>query len=609
MAIKQLKIVADLETTTVPEDVRAWAICAVEITTAETVFIGNSLDNFFAWLEPKNTVCYFHNLKFDGEFILSWLFNHGYTHDEGEDVNGRRLYSNAPKTFQTLITDNGLFYSITVIFAKENKKYRKVTFYDSLKKLPFKVATISKAFNLKDEKLVIDYDAPRPVGHELTVEERNYIVNDCRIVSEALHIQIDKGLKRMTNASDAMGWFKELIGKKQFEYLFPRLPLELDADIRRAYKGGFVYLKPEHKNARGLKGITLDVNSLYPSVMYECKLPYGYPMYFEGKPEIKDGDPYNLFIVRLRARFRVKPNHLPTIQLKNNYRFVATEYIAESCVRDSKGRIIDDEPVELVLTSVDLALFLDHYDILDDDLEYISGFKFKSKVGIFKEYIDYWSEIKATSTGALRQLAKLMLNSLYGKFATNPKTRQKIPYMDEDGVVRYRFSEIEYRDPVYTAMGAFITAYAREKTIRSGQRVYGRFIYADTDSLHLIGYEIPEGLEVHPTKLGAWKHEGNFVDSKYIRAKTYMETMHETKPRSLKAFVAILEDDKVEVAYHDGDVIHYYETKVTCAGMPDNIKAQVTYDNFETGSTFDGKLMPKRFKGGVILVPTTFTLK
>ena len=609
MAIKQLKIVADLETTTTPEDVRAWAVCAVDIETAETVYIGNDLTCFMGWLENKNTVCYFHNLKFDGEFILSWLFNHGYEHDAGEDVNGRKLYTNAPKTFQTLITDTGLFYSITVIFAKKNKKYQKVTFYDSLKKLPFKVSVISKAFDLKDEKLTIDYDAPRPVGHELTEEERQYIVNDCRIVSEALHIQIDKGLKKMTNASDAMGWFKELIGQKQFDYLFPRLPLELDADIRRAYKGGFVYLKPKHKNARGLKGITLDVNSLYPWAMYYGKLPYGYPMYFEGKPDIKDGDPYDLFIVRLRARFRVKPDHLPTIQLKNNYRFTATEYITESCVRNAKGKIIDDEPVELVLTSVDLALFLDHYDIIDDDIEYISGFKFKSKVGIFKEYIDYWGEIKATSTGALRQLAKLMLNSLYGKFATNPKTRQKIPYMDEDGVVRYRFSEVEYRDPVYTAMGAFITAYARDKTIRSGQRVYDRYIYSDTDSLHLIGYDIPEGLEVHPSKLGAWKHEGNFTDSKYLRAKTYMETMHETTTRGLKAYAKLLTDNKVGEVRHEGNTMHYYTTIVTCAGMPDNIKEDVTYDNFVTGQTFDGKLMPRRFKGGVILVPTTFTLK
>ena len=127
-------------------------------------------------------------------------------------------------------------------------------------------------------------------------------------------------------------------------------------------------------------------------------------------------------------------------------------------------------------------------------------------------------------------------------------------------------------------MGAFITAYAREKTIRSAQSVYDRFIYADTDSLHLIGHDEPDNLEIHPTHLGAWKNEGVFTDSKYIRAKTYMETVNGVD-------------------------------KVTCAGMPENVKQQVTYDNFHSGSTFTGKLMPRRYNGGIVLEPTTFTIK
>lgn len=557
MAVKSYKIVADFETTTDPNDlpVRVWAVCAVDIDTLETVHLGNNIDDFFTWLSNKNTVCYFHNLKFDGEFILSWLINHGYQFslDKGD------------KTFNTLITDTGLFYSIEVIFKKQNKKYKKVVFYDSLKKLPFKVSVISHAFNLPDEKLTIDYDAYRPPGHELTEEEKHYIVNDCKIVAEALQIQFSKGLKKMTNASDALGNFKDIMTKDKFERNFPQLPLALDQDIRRAYKGGYVYLNPLYRNYRGLKGITLDVNSLYPSVMYYELLPYGYPVYFEGKPEPDDN--YPLYVVRIECAFELKPGHLPTIQLKNNRAFIETEYLTSS----------DGDIVKMTLTSVDLALMLDHYDVYN--LKYINGYRFKGVKGLFKDYIDYWMNIKETTTGAMRQLAKLMLNSLYGKFATNPESYQKLPYMDDDGIIRYKMSDLEMRDPVYTVMGAFITAYARNKTIRSGQAVYDRFIYADTDSLHLIGYDIPEGLDVHPTRLGAWKNEGLFSDSKYIRAKTYMETTI------------------------DG------VTKVTCAGMPDNIKAMVTYDNFSPGSTFDGKLMPKRYPGGIILTPTTFTIK
>lgn len=555
MAIKTQKIVADFETTTDKNDVRVWAVCAVDIESSETVFIDNNINSFMEWLSNRNTVCYFHNLKFDGEFILHYLLTNGYKYSDTREA----------RTFETLITDDGIFYSITVYFKRENKKYKKVTFYDSLKKLPFKVSVISKAFELEDEKLKIDYEAPRPVGHILTDEEKHYIVNDCRIVAQALKIQMAQGLTKMTNASDAMNGYKSIISKQQFEKLFPVLPVELDADLRRAYKGGYVYLKPEHRGREGLQGVTLDVNSLYPSVMYYSLLPFGYPMYFEGEPAPDEN--YPLFIVRLACEFELKKGYLPTIQLKNNRAFVETEYLS-----DSNGEI-----VEMTLTNVDLKIFLEHYNVYN--LEYQCGWKFKGAHGLFNDYIDHWMHIKETTTGALRQLAKLMLNSLYGKFATNPKARKKIPVLDNEGVVRYILDEPELRDPVYTTMGAFITAYAREKTIRSAQSVYDRFIYADTDSLHLIGKEPPESLEIHPTKLGAWKNEGVFINSKFLRAKTYMETTE------------------------DG------HTKVTCAGMPDNVKESVTYENFTAGATFGGKLMPRRYKGGIVLEKTTFTIK
>ena len=388
MAIKNQKIVADFETTTDPNDVRVWAVCAVDIATCKTVHIGNNIHDFMMWLSNKNTICYFHNLKFDGEFILHYLLTHGFRQSESHEAG----------TFETLITDTGVFYSLTVYFSKENKKYRKVTFYDSLKKLPFKVSVISKAFELEDEKLVIDYDAPRPVGHELTEEEKAYIVNDCRIVAQALRTQFEEGLTKMTNASDAMNGFKDIIRRDNFDHQFPVLPVELDDGLRRAYKGGFVYVKPEHKNSEGLQGVTLDVNSLYPSVMYQCKLPYGYPRYFEGRPDPDENFP--LFIVRIAAQFEVKPGHLPTIQLKNNRSFIETEYLSSS----------NSEIVEMTLTNVDLQLFLDHYDV--PYIEYDHGWRFKGVIGLFKEYIDRWTHVKETSTGAKRQLAKLMLNSL-----------------------------------------------------------------------------------------------------------------------------------------------------------------------------------------------------
>lgn len=570
MAKKRRIFEGDFETTTDPSDVRVWASCLVDVETYETAFIGNDIESFFDYLKDKNTVVYKHNLKFDGEFIIAYLLSQGFKYSE----------SHEPKTFETLITDDGVFYTITVYFAKKNKSYHKVVFYDSLKKLPFKVSVIAKAFELADEKGEIDYKAHRERGHVLTDEEKDYIVKDCRIVAQALHIQFEKGLTKMTNASDALNNYKKIVGGN-FEKWFPVLPVELDADIRKAYKGGFTYLMKKYREKRFRWGITLDVNSLYPWVMRTKLLPYGYPMYFEG--EYVDDPNYPLYIVRMKCAFKLKEGHVPCVQLKNNRAFVETEYLESSKGKDGKLEI-----VEMTLTSVDLQLMKDHYDLFCE--EYECGWKFKATYGLFDDYIDYWMHIKETTTGAMRQLAKLMLNSLYGKFATNPKAYKKVPFLDRDGVVRYEvvkdeetakkygIKPPELRDPVYTAMGCFITAYAREKTIRSAQSVYDRFIYADTDSLHLMGEELPEGLEIHPTHLGAWKHEGTWSEGLFVRQKTYLETI-------------------------DGEV------HVTCAGMPDNVKELVTYENFHRGASFFGKLVPKRYKGGIVLTESTFTIK
>lgn len=610
MAIKTMRLVADFETTTDPEDCRVWAVCAVDIDTLKVVYLDHDIDGFMLWLSTKNTKVWFHNLKFDSEWLLSWLLTNRYKYDPGQDKEGNKTKFQE-RTFRTLITDDGLFYSLEVCFKRINdKKMLKVTFYDSLKKLPFKVAEIAKAFKLGFEKGEIDYRAHRPRGYQMTDEEKEYIIKDCMIVAEALKIQLDQGLKKMTAASDALNGYKEVIGRR-FEYWFPVLPIELDENIRPAYKGGFVYLNPKHKDERGIQGITLDVNSLYPSVMYDRLLPYGYPVFFEGEP-VPD-EKYPLYIVHLECCFELKPGHIPTLQLKKNPRVVETEYLTTSRVKMGRGKktYMDNEPLEMWLTSVDYELFRDHYDVDEDTLVFFDGFKFKGARGMFKDYIDHWMHIKETSTGAIRALAKLMLNSLYGKFASAVRGAKKIPYLEkETGKVKYKFSDEETRPPVYTPMGCFITAYAREKTIRSAQTVYDRFVYADTDSLHLVGQDVPEGLEVHPTKLGAWKDEGRFDDSKYIRAKTYMETMHEVKKDTLKNFAkAVNVADSLDRIERRADGIHYWVTTVTCAGMPDAVKEQVTYDNFCTGSTFWGKLRPKRVPGGIILEDSTFTMK
>ena len=563
---------ADFETATWFPDrtyVWAWALC--NINDINDLKVGNTIDSFFEEVEKiHNPKIYFHNLKFDGEFIIYYLLKNGFTH-----IRDRK--NRKDKTFTTLISDVGMFYQIEVFLNVGNKKVNKLTFIDSLKIIPLPVKKIPKAFGIPYEKLEIDYDEPREEDHILTEQEYNYIKNDVVIVALALKVMFEEELTSITIGSNAVKNFKKTHSKRRFNRLFPNIDFEMDEDMRAAYKGGFTYLNPIYAGKDVGEGVVLDVNSLYPSQMRYKPMPFGEPKFFTGKYE--EDLIYPLYIQRLTCSFKIKENKIPTIQIKKSY-FTDNEYLTSS----------NNEIVGLTLSNIDLKLFLEQYDVFD--LKYKSGWKFKSMNGIFDEYIDKWINVKIEATKnknyGLRTLAKLLLNSLYGKFATSQRMQEKYPFIEND-IIKYSLSEVSTKKGFYLPIGIFITSYAREVTIRTSQAIkdysinkYGKdmYIYSDTDSIHTLLpiEELHKFCEIDDTALGKWKHEATFTRARFIRQKCYLEEI-------------------------EGDI------KITCAGMPETCYSNVTWNEFKTGFSCGGKLTFSHVKGGVKLVETDFTIK
>ena len=92
--------VADFETTTRIEDCHVWAFAVCEVGNSDDVVIGTTIDEFMDWCRQQkdNPKIFFHNLKFDGQFILHWLFTHGFTH-------AAKPEDRKTNTFTTLISD------------------------------------------------------------------------------------------------------------------------------------------------------------------------------------------------------------------------------------------------------------------------------------------------------------------------------------------------------------------------------------------------------------------------------------------------------------------------------------------------------------------------
>lgn len=628
---------ADFETTTDVNDCRVWAWAVCEIGNTSNFVYGNSMESFIHFISTgENSTFYFHNLKFDGAFIISHLLKNGYKHraktKEFDPVKNKMVkIPLEEKEFSTLISDKGQWYTMQVMFSKGNKRSKNAKFVDSLKIINLPVAQVAKAFDLPVEKLEIDYKAKREVGHILTPEEIAYIRNDVTIMALALNTLFNQDLKKITVGGNALHDYKKTVDKKQFKRWFPMPDDETDKDMRQAYKGGFTYVPDEYKGKDLSSVIVLDVNSLYPSVMRNKPLPYGYGVFYEG--EYQPDPIYNMYIQRLVCQFELKDNHIPMIQLKHLSSFIPNQYIKSS----------GDEEVPLTLTNVDFELFKQHYHIYN--CEFRSGWKFKSTTGMFTAYVDKWNSVKMQATidgnKGMRTISKLMLNNLYGKYAVSPVVASNNPYLD-NGVLKFYAGDKEHRDPLYIPVGAFITAWARYITISSAQKVYPLFRYADTDSLHLeiplgelsklsskeleklttadlqkYGIPIPDDFEIDPVKLGAWKVESIAHRARFIRQKCYVEDSNppetwnkekystaEVKKYCEQCNIDFDEEIKKYSGCYDTDIL-----KITCAGMPKTCYSQVTWENFHEGATYSGKLQPKQVEGGVVLIDTDYTIK
>ena len=553
-------LMCDFETT-LEEPTRVWLYSITDIEKQEVVNVGYTIEEFLAYIKNFRSICYFHNLRFDGSFIIDWLLKNGYVYQEKVSK---------VKEFNTLIDVVGTFYSIRVKWSAKGLTY----FYDSFKLLPFKVEEIGKSFGGDYTKGDIDFKEVKERGYVANDKDIDYVKRDTLVVAHAIkEVYLNYGQDKMTIGSNALDVYKKQFCPTKFEYVFPQLDSEVDLFCRASYKGGYVYVNPKYQNEWVGEGIVYDNNSMYPYSMTK-ELPCSKPVYFKGDYDDQPKDVkefYPMYIQRLRIMCTLKENGLPTIQIKKNLCYNPTEYQREI-----------NEITELTLTSIDLELLFDNYDI--DYLEMLDGYMFVTTSNLFKRYVETFYEEKRTSTGAKRQRAKLFLNNLYGKMATNPVNLTKVPFLNTDtNSVDYKTLDGEDKKTIYIPVACFITAWARYTLITAIKANIDRFLYCDTDSIHLLGNYPASNIEMDNYKLGAWKEENKFTKAIFIKPKTYAEV--------------------------DGD-----DVTIKCCGMPQNIKDEFEKDGrdvneFKIGFTSDKKLLPKKVDGGVILVPTIFTIK
>lgn len=650
---------SDFETTVYKGQVstEVWAAATVELYT-EDVKIFHSIDELFNYFVSLkcNVVTYFHNLKFDGSFWLSYLmvdkqykqayYQYGKTQldiawkKEKEMENGEFKYS---------ISSKGMWYTIII---KTGGCYIEIR--DSLKLLPFSVRRIGQSFNTKHKKLDMEYTGFRYAGCTITEEEKQYIANDVLVVKEAIEIMFQEGHDKLTIGSCCLSEYKNICKTSlklplEYEEMFPNLySISIDRSlygqenageyIRRSYRGGWCYAVPAKTGQIKRNGTTADVNSLYPSMMHSesgNRYPIGLPKFWKGDyiPDEAIGD-NKYYFVRIKTRFYIMKDKLPFIQIKTSFLYNGTEMLESSDVKDPEtgeyythytdldGNIVDTR-IEMTMTMTDYQLLKEHYELVD--CEILDGCWFYAQVGIFDAYIDKYKTIKMTSKGARRELAKLFLNNLYGKLASSTDSSFKVAYLKDGNVVGF-IPIIEHnKEAGYIPAGSAITSYARNFTIRAAQaNYYGNdktgFIYADTDSIHCdLEPEEIKGIKVDDNAFCCWKLESCWDEGIFTRQKTYIEhvTHENLRPidtpfynikcagmsdRSKELFEISLTgkyDEEREWTEDEKEFLFNAEGKLISRSLTD----------FKVGLKIPDKLIPKRILGGIVLNDTWYEMR
>lgn len=275
--------------------------------------------------------------------------------------------------------------------------------------------------------------------------------------------------------------------------------------VRQGYYGGLVFLTTDETQ---YDVETYDKNSSYPDSMCRYGVPYGRAF------ECRDFESGKMGIYKVRVK---APSDIviPIIPARNE----------RGAMRWQRGEF------DTVCTSSELIFAANQgYEIQ----KIYTGLAYEDRVFPFNEYINLCKFIRTEFKGeALEIVAKLMQNSLYGKFGSR-RERLKVLHaasienadeildclpMDELGEWLTRI-ELDEEMRCMPHWAVFITAHSRLSLLQTAYSVgVENVIYGDTDSLTIKkGHadKIDVGLEY-----GQWKHEKSWREFRAIAPKVY----------------------------------------------------------------------------------------
>jgi len=412
--------------------------------------------------------------------------------------------------------NQGMRYSLITIGAKiiqikvflSNK--RTILFRDSSCILQGKLEKLANSFETAHRKQIGSIDFEKEQFDKTNKKHLEYAKYDCFALYEVLekyfsHEMIQSTGFGVTTASQAMLIFR----RKFLKFPVTVTTQEIQDFCREGYYGGRVEIfKTSGKNLK-----LYDVNSLYPFSMKNI-LPVEY------YAPSRNFEVFGYHDVTVHA----PEMYIPILPVKMN---------GKLCFPCGEFRG--------VFFSEELKLAVKHgYKIL----AHHRGERFLEYKGFFDDYVDYWySERLKNKKGSPQEyIAKLCLNSLYGKFGQREENVSLSTEAPTTGAItrwgndeRFELTglyEIETfkRSPFQLVnIAAAVTSYARIHMVKNYYLPYqDSLYYTDTDSVFT-------NEELHNGKnLGEMKLEKENLSGKFRLPKCYATKCQVTKEEEIK---------------------------------------------------------------------------
>jgi hypothetical protein len=370
---------------------------------------------------------------------------------------------------------------------------RSIVFLDTMNYVRSSLKDLGDSIGLK--KLDVDFN--NVSNKDLRIYCRRDVEIIFKFVKEFIEFLKDNNLGSLkyTIAGTSLNVFKhKFLNNRKVLIHNHKKAIELERD---SYKGG----RTECFYLGNIENVyNLDVNSMYPFMMKECRVPIKLIGYSNKE---KSGKDFIKFYENAK-----KYGYLVIADIDFNLPDGYNDIGIKALIDKKPSLIFPIGYIRSALTSLELDYVLNYGNIIK-----VHRIALYEGDYLFKDFVDYFYEArrryKKNYNSAYSMMVKLILNSLYGKFGQkNPITRslkfddnfkidhKEIYDIDKDGkeikteVYRigseglYETGEYEEARDSFVAIPSFISAYARlylSKIIRIAER--SNVFYTDTDSI------------------------------------------------------------------------------------------------------------------------------